>query len=324
MGAMLNVLTGFGVVVLIIGLGYVIGRKQLLGPKALYPLNMYVFWIALPATLLRFMSHADLGQIFGPNLAVVAISSLLTGFTSFALFYWIARRTAKESLIGMLAASYCNGSNLGIPLATYLLDDPTLTLPVILFQVGLYAPTAVLLLDIAEERGSGAQSGASRTRLAPAVASALFKSPLLISAFAGMILAWMNTRFGFELPALIADPIDLIAQSMVAVALVVFGMSMAEVKVLQPGISPRKSVLVASLLKTVLHPTLAFLVGTLIFGASGELLLAMVLMGALPTGQNVFTYAQRFQTQQVLARDTGVVSTAISLPIMAGIVLFLG
>ena len=127
---MLNVLTGFGVVVLIIGLGYAIGRKQLLGPKALYPLNMYVFWIALPATLLRFMSHADLGQIFGPNLAVVAISSLLTGFTSFALFYWIARRTAKESLIGMLAASYCNGSNLGIPLATYLLDDPTLTLPV--------------------------------------------------------------------------------------------------------------------------------------------------------------------------------------------------
>ena len=111
---MLNVLTGFGVVVLIIGLGYAIGRKQLLGPKALYPLNMYVFWIALPATLLRFMSHADLGQIFGPNLAVVAISSLLTGFTSFALFYWIARRTAKESLIGMLAASYCNGSNLGI------------------------------------------------------------------------------------------------------------------------------------------------------------------------------------------------------------------
>ena len=50
----------------------------------------------------------------------------------------------------------------------------------------------------------------------------------------------------------------------------------------------------------------------------------MVLMGALPTGQNVFTYAQRFQTQQVLARDTGVVSTAMSLPIMAGIVLFLG
>src|SRR5699024_1574593 len=149
--------------------------------------------------------------------------------------------------------------------------------------VGLYAPTAVLLLDIAEERGSGPQSGASRTRLAPAVASALFKSPLLISAFVGMILAWMNTRFGFELPALVADRIDLIAQSMVAVALVVFGMSMAEVKVLQPGISPRKSVLVASLLKTVLHPTIAFLVGTLVFGASGELLLAMVLMGALPT-----------------------------------------
>src|SRR5699024_12278361 len=42
-GVKLNVLNVFGVVVLIIGHGYAISRKQLLGLKSLYPLIMDVF-----------------------------------------------------------------------------------------------------------------------------------------------------------------------------------------------------------------------------------------------------------------------------------------
>lgn len=329
---MLNVLTGFGVVVIIIALGFFIGRKQLLGPNAVYPLNMFVFWVALPATMLRFMSETNLSQLFGANLAVVVISSLSTGFLGFILFRFVVHRPAKDSLIGMLATSYCNGSNLGIPLATYLLDDPTLTLPVILFQVGFYAPIAVLMLDaqthrekLAQRTDSGQASGATyrSPNVFLRIFSALFKSPLLISAFVGLALSWLKTSHGFELPAIIADPIELIARTMVAVALVAFGMSMAEVKVLEKNRSPRKSVWMASIIKTVVHPTIAFIAGTVLFGANGELLLAMLLMGALPTGQNVFTYAQRFRTQEVLARDTGVISTALSIPVMALIMILL-
>src|SRR5699024_11392832 len=105
---------------------YDIGRKQLLGPKALYPLNMYVFWMALPATLLRFMSHADLGQIFGPNLAVVAISSLLTGVTSFALFYWIAKLVNPVSRLDR-KSTRLNSSHVSISYAVFCLQKKTRT-----------------------------------------------------------------------------------------------------------------------------------------------------------------------------------------------------
>ena len=47
----------------------------------------------------------------------------------------------------------------------------------------------------------------------------------------------------------------------------------------------------------------------------------MVLLAALPTGQNVFTYAQRFGVNKVLARDTAVVSTGLALPVMAAIMV---
>jgi malonate transporter len=72
---MVDVLNGFLVVVVIIALGYAVGRRQLLGTGAVYTLNMFVFFLATPALLINFLREADLGAIFGENLAVVAISS---------------------------------------------------------------------------------------------------------------------------------------------------------------------------------------------------------------------------------------------------------
>ena len=63
--------------------------------------------------------------------------------------------------------------------------------------------------------------------------------------------------------------------------------------------------------------------GLFIFDAHGELLLAMALLAGLPTGQNVFTYAQRFGVNKVLARDTAVISTAMAIPCMAIIMVLL-
>lgn len=74
---MVDVLNGFLVVVVIIALGYAVGRRQLLGTGAVYTLNMFVFFLATPALLINFLREADLAAIFGENLAVVAISSVL-------------------------------------------------------------------------------------------------------------------------------------------------------------------------------------------------------------------------------------------------------
>ena len=46
-----------------------------------------------------------------------------------------------------------------------------------------------------------------------------------------------------------------------------------------------------------------------------ELFVAVVLAG-LPSAQNVFTYAQRYQTGVVVARDTVLVTTVLSVPVL--------
>ncbi|MBC2682045.1 AEC family transporter [Corynebacterium anserum] len=314
---MLDVLTGFLVVIFVIALGFGVGRLRLLGPGSVYTLNMFVFWIALPMMLIHFLSDADLAQLFGVNFAVVAISTLGAGAVGYAGYRFIAGKSRSNSLVAMLASSYCNGTHLGIPLMAHLIGDPTVTLPVVMFQVGFYGPLSVMMLDLSSEKR------ASHGLIRELVLSIL-RNPLIIGAVTGIGLALLKQNTGFVLPKLLAEPIAMVSNATVAVALIAFGMSMAEVKVLQKGLSPVRSVFAASLVKTVVHPFIAWLLGAFVFGTSGSLLLAMVLIAALPTGQNVFTYAQRFGVNTVLARDTVVIATALSLPAMAIIVVLLG
>lgn len=327
---MLDVLSGFLVVVIVIGLGFAVGRRGLLGPTAVYTLNMFVFWIATPSLLINFLSRADLTDVFGANLAVV--SSLLSGAVGFLGFRYLAGRDIPDSLVTLLACSYCNGSNLGVPLVTHVLGDPTASLPVIIFQTAVYGPAVVLLLDISgrrrkvREENTAAGRAVPRAGIGPLLRELLLgvvRNPLIIAAVAGIILAALRTSTGWTLPGLIAEPVATLAGAAVPVALVAFGMSMAQVRVLG-STSPRRSVWAASLVKTVVHPLLVYVLARLLFGASGTALLAFVVVAALPTAQNVFTYAQRFGTNTVLARDTGVISTLLSLPSIAVIALLLG
>ncbi|WP_291479147.1 AEC family transporter [Corynebacterium sp.] len=320
---MLNVLSGFMVVVIIIALGYAVGRRGLLGPRAVYPLNMFVFYLATPALLINFLREADLATLFGENLAVVVVSTLAAGALGFLGYRFLARRPVSDSLVTMLACSYCNGSNLGIPITTHVLDDPTASLPVIIFQVAVYGPVTVLLLDVTSRRS---RTGTA-DHLGPLVRElvlGIVRNPLILAAVAGVTLSLVHTGTGRELPDILAEPVSLLAAGAVPAALVAFGLSMAEVTVLDRETSPRRSVWIASLMKTVGHPLLAYAAARLLFDASGPALLAFVVVAALPTAQNVFTYSQRFGVNTVLARDSAVVSTMLSIPSIAVITVLLG
>ena len=51
-------------------------------------------------------------------------------------------------------------------------------------------------------------------------------------------------------------------------------------------------------------------------GLTGEALLAAVVIAGLPTAQNVFTYAVRYDRGVVLARESVLVTTILSVPVV--------
>ena len=64
----------------------------------------------------------------------------------------LGRGDLAGRVIGTLCSAYSNASNLGLPIAAYVLGDMTWMAPIMLIQVGLLQPTALALLDLAAAR----------------------------------------------------------------------------------------------------------------------------------------------------------------------------
>jgi predicted permease len=103
--------------------------------------------------------------------------------------------------------------------------------------------------------------------------------------------------------------------------LLAFGISLCGAK--RPGAGEAAPLLATVLLlKCVVHPVLALLFG-LLLGLEGHALLAVVVCAALPTAQNVFGYAVRFDQGVVLGRDAALSTTVISVPVLFVVVAVL-
>jgi predicted permease len=71
-------------------------------------------------------------------------------------------------------------------------------------------------------------------------------------------------------------------------------------------------------LKVLVMPALALGIGAAL-GLRGAALFAAVVTAALPTAQNIFTYAVRYRREVTLARDVIFISTFTSVPVILGI-----
>lgn len=301
---MLGVLIGFAIIGAVIATGYVIARLRILGDdqaQVQFVLSRLAFFVLSPCLLFTVLAKANVHELFSRVLAVSAISAgtAIGLFLLIALVFW--RRQVPDALVGAAASGYVNANNIGLPVAVYVLGNAALSAPVILLQLVVMAPVILAVLDIT-------------TRGSVSVASILLqpvRNPLIIAVALGTILAIT----GVHLPTPVLAPFVLVGGAAVPVVLLSFGMSIHGQRILQPG-SNRRDVVLASAFKLVLMPVVAWAVGHFVFRFTGTALFGVVLLAALPTAQNVFNYAQRYERGVALARDTVLITTIGAIPIL--------
>jgi malonate transporter len=303
-----GVVAGFTVIFVVIAVGYLLGRLGTLGSQGQFVLGRLVFFVATPALLFTTLASSDLSVIFSPTLAVASATAFAVG----ALYVVVAKiwlnRPLPELTIGALSASYVNSANLGIPIAVFVLGDATFVAPLLLFQIVVYSPIALTILDLTALRGADAE----KLSLIDTI-TAPFKNPIVLAGAAGLIVALI----GWVPPRPLMQPFELIGATSVPGALLAFGLSLYGVRVLEKGSSPRRDVALASTLKIVVQPVLAYLMAHFLLGIDGHQLFAIVVVSTLPTAQNVFIYASRYRRGMVLARDSAFVTTLASIPAIA-------
>ncbi len=87
---------------------------------------------------------------------------------------------------------------------------------------------------------------------------------------------------------------------------------------------PLGEVGLASGLKLVVQPFVVRRVAHLLLGVDGHPLLAVVVCSALPTAQNIFAHATRYDRASTLARDTILVTTVGCVPLIVALTAVLG
>lgn len=310
MEQMSGVLSGFAVVWAVIAVGYLVGRTGVLGENARYVLNRLTFFVASPALLFTTLSASEPASVLGPFLGIAAVSSIATALAFVLVTRWWLRRDLTETTIGAMSASTVNSANLGLPIALYVLGNMEYAAPVILWQLALYSPVCLAILDASTSRHR-------TTPLSMLVQTA--KNPMIVGSLAGLACA----VFDITLPQPLADPIELIAGASIPAMLIAFGISLVGSKPLQASGGRRADTVIATALKLVFQPLVAWAAAQWIFGLDASETFIVVIMAALPTAQNIFVTASRYERGVILAKDTVLLTTVVAVPAMMLIPLLL-
>jgi predicted permease len=294
-----GVLIGFGIIGFVILVGYIVQRSGIAGPTGRAVLNRVAFFVATPALLFTVLEHADVRVLLSSFLATVLCSVALGAVLYVVLSRLLFPRPLAETALGTAGSMYVNANNIGIPVAVYVLGDAQYVAPVLLLQLLVLAPTTLMLLDVSTSGHISLRS----------VITQPIRNPMIIASILGVVVAALH----IDLPEPVLAPLELLGGAAVPMVLMAFGMSLHGERPLRAG-TGRKQVAVASVIKVAVMPVIAWLFGRFVFGLQGADLFAVVAVSTLPTAQNIYNFAARYERGEVVARDTILVTTVAAIP----------
>ncbi len=313
---MQGVLTGFATIGAVVILGMVLAQLKILDVSAQRLLSRLAFFVASPALMIIVLGDAEVATLFSSNLVASIAGVTVSAVIAVTLARLVWKRSAGDTVIVAFAAAYVNAGNLGLPIAAYALGDASFIGPMLLTQLLILQPIGLAVLDTITR---SAEPARSRLRRIGAFLSRPFRNPLMIGSLIGLGLS----LFEVELPAPVRDPLVLVGGMAVPAMLIAYGVSLRLGP--RPGAGePVGQIAVIVALKLVLQPLIAYAVGSWALGLSGVDLLAVTVIAALPTAQNVFTHAVRYDQGVILARDSIFVATLLSVPALILIAALVG
>ena len=299
-------------VVLLIALGVLAARVGWIGGAASRDLSNLVFYLLLPALLFRSMAVVDIAHL---SLAPVVPFFAAGGLIFFGTLLWRGL-TPRAAVLGM-SAIYGNVVMIGIPLTALLYGAAGSAVLFTLISVHalilLTTATVVIELVIARDAASGAPRRPIGTTVLKAVLRALWH-PVPLPIIAGLLYG----QTGLPIPAVLDAALALLAQAFGPVALLLVGVTLAHTAV---G-SQLRGALALATLKNLLMPLAVLLFGRWL-GVASFPLSVMVIAAAMPSGANVFLFAQRYQVAQSLSTATVAVSTVLALGTVSAVLTLL-
>ncbi|HSI52059.1 MAG TPA: AEC family transporter [Ideonella sp.] len=297
-------------IVLVVALGWIVGRLRWLGegtadndPARI--LSAAAFYLFAPALFFRTTARVDLAHL--PWAMLAAFFVPVTGLM--LAVYGVQRLRRERSGLAVAApavravtATFGNSVQIGIPLAAGVLGEAGLGLHLTLVSVHalilLLVCTTLVELDLAR---ANAKADAHLGHVLLGTLRNAIIHPVVLPVLAG--LAW--NLAGWPLPEAVDEVLRMLGSAVVPLCLTLIGMSLAYL-----GLPKRLDGAIAvSALKLLLQPALVLGLAHWGFGLTGTPLAVLVLLAALPAGSNSMMFAQRYRTLEAETTAVNVLST---------------
>lgn len=295
-------------------LGALVQKLKILPNNADQSLNLYVYYVALPAIMIAALSNTPIDDILQWGLIMGLTLAMLI---SYGLCVIVSLMTHPKqpalAAIRALNATFGNTAFIGIPVMMLLFPQQhaALTAAAIASLISIFM-FAIALVTIELQLNKQHRSGMA------IITQSLSTNPIVIAGIIGITLSSLS----FELFTPLNLMLNQIGATSSPCALFAIGMALAKAPRQSSAPEEQRTTLselcAINAVKLILQPLLAYFL-LLFFNVGQQQLLMGVILAALPTAASVYLLAQRYQTYTLNSAYIVLLGTLISfmtLPII--------
>ncbi|WP_069165551.1 AEC family transporter [Nocardia altamirensis] len=295
-------------VALVFGGGVVFARRKIIGADTSKAFSDFAFLFAIPCYLAGSLYSSDLGRLFDPRAIAAYLVTALLGML--AVGFWSRRTTdARGVALRIMAGVQVNTTYFAIPVFVLLFGDASPIFPIILLQVCVLTVVVIAVMEFGagQEHSDTPALGAALRGVQAALAT-----PIVVACYLGIA----GNAADVPVPRWLLDALSFAGNAAAPVALFAIGLHLGGTGLRLRGAARDEYALIA--FKCLVFPSLALLIGKYLFGIGGSWLTYLVLIAAMPAPQNLFIFAQRYDTDVDLAAAIVAKTSLLALLLLPG------
>jgi hypothetical protein len=297
----------------IIALGYFAVRFRAFPAGGTQGLVLFVNNFATPCLLCEAMLTSDFSKTF--NLSIIVpfyIGALILMAAGILIARHVFKQRPGESVSSGFAATYTNTVLIGIPIIQRAYGAEAL--PTVFSIIAFHAPVLITLGMIVMELSR--RDGAPLPKTVITATLRILQNPLLW----GVGLGALGNHFSVQLPEAGTAFLTMMSAAVLPASLFGLGGALNEYKVSDSWALAS----VMSVLKLIVHPTIAYVIMVPILHVPIEYARYGVIVAAMPAGINVYVFATYYDRAVNVAANVVLISTVASIATISFWLLVLG
>lgn len=275
-------------------LGYLFKRADIISDSFAKNLNSFVFKIALPVLVYKELATADIKDMWDTSFVIYCfLCTVLSIFIGYLLSRPFKDSSTQAEFIQ--ASFRSSAALLGVGIVTNLYGNAGLVPIMIIGAVPLYNITAVVVLTLGHENGKLTKDTILKTL------KGVITNPIILGIVFGLIRSLIPVKI------LLPTTIDYIAALATPLGLLALGASFD----ISAALDRSKPAIIATILKLIVHP-LYILPLSIYLGYGTDKLVALLIMAGSPTTVSCYVMAKSMGHPGVVSASTVMLTTFFS------------